>query len=465
MLLRPLVQPRLQTTQLSSHLTQISVKNNSTHAYENNEPVQECHPSLLIWCNDWWPLQNGSPFARSVASIIAIGFSFFGVPDAATATEYPFTNYFGVMFHNSMTVRLSLVTSMSASAPTTTTPTTGLLQLSTMLNSEQNSVGTPEKTTFSTISFAGGETSKPVRMATFPMPAEKKTFPAEKQSNKVDHRKETMRVRISEKALNPMKVQDGRPVIVDQLKVTSSPSLLDLKATQQSRSKQNQSEYNQYKSVPSDKPPPKTTIKGELQAIDLRKIAEENKIDVELLYKVDDRPLGIPSQPAIVKIDRDTFQIVKLSQPPLLKWLPPSLQTLIAPRFQTTRVLKSIPNDQLFLASVIAGSLTEMIRTTLLYPLGTVKARVQARTLRSTNRNRSLLRKLRVTWLTFLYETKRGDWYAGIIPSLLISIPASGVYSGVKEVSRRALSMVIPAPFFPALFHEDVATSSFLVHW
>ena len=121
------------------------------------------------------------------------------------------------------------------------------------------------------------------------------------------------------------------------------------------------------------------------------------------------------------------------------------MQPLVSGQFQSFKVLKSIPNEQLFVASVFAGSLTEIIRASLLYPLSTIKSRVQARKRKSliNNRKRSVRRRLRVTWLTFLYETKRGDLYAGLLPTLLISVPASGVYSGAKDVSKRVLSAAV----------------------
>lgn len=200
----------------------------------------------------------------------------------------------------------------------------------------------------------------------------------------------------------------------------------------------------------------KTSTKAtELQATDIKTIAEGNKIDVELICNDDQRPLDVSAP--IVKIDRETFQKVKVYQPPFfLQNLPSSIKQ----KFQSIKVLKSIPSEQLFLASVIAGSLTEMVRTSLLYPLGTVKVRTQARSSRSMNRRkpRSLLRKLRVTWLTFVYETKRGDLYAGILPSLLVTVPASGVYSGTKEVSRRAFSMAAQSQVFQNLFPGDVSS-------
>ena len=197
-----------------------------------------------------------------------------------------------------------------------------------------------------------------------------------------------------------------------------------------------------------------------LQTTGVKKIVDENKVEVELICNDCQRPLDVT--PPVVRIDRETFSKVKIYQPPYLQYLPSSVQPLISRQFQSVKVLKSIPSEQLFLASVFAGSLTEMIRTCLLYPLSTVKARVQARTVRgSANRKRPMLRKLRVTWLTFLYETKRGDWYAGILPTILITVPASGVYSGAKEVSRRAFSMAIQFQVIQNLFPGDADASSY----
>lgn len=188
------------------------------------------------------------------------------------------------------------------------------------------------------------------------------------------------------------------------------------------------------------------TKSKELQTSDIKTIAAENKIEVELKEST-----------AVIKIDRETFTKVKIVEPSFLRYLPSSVQPLISSQFKSVQVLKSIPDDQLFIASVVAGSATEVVRTTLLYPLSTVKSRVQARSLRSTNRKRKLLRKLKVTFLTFLSETKKGGLYAGALPSLLVTVPASGVYAGTKEVSRRAFTMVIP--FFQSVLpHDENAT-------
>ena len=183
---------------------------------------------------------------------------------------------------------------------------------------------------------------------------------------------------------------------------------------------------------------------SELKTTDLQTITKENKIDVELVCTDAQRPLD--STTPKVKIDREKLQKVKVYeyQPPFLQYLPSSMQPLVSKQFTSLQVLKSIPNDQVFIASVFAGSLTESVRVGLLYPLSTIKARVQARTSNSgSNKKRSLSRKLKLSWLTFIYEAKRGDLYSGILPSLLITVPASGVYSGAKEVSRRFFSILI----------------------
>ena len=191
----------------------------------------------------------------------------------------------------------------------------------------------------------------------------------------------------------------------------------------------------------------------------LQTIAESNRIDVELIDEDDQRPLD--SAAPILKIDRENFTKVIVYQPtPFLQYLPSSVQPLVSRQFQSLKVLKSIPNEQLFLASVFAGSLTEIIRTVLLFPLSTVKSRVQAR--KSRSRIRRPLKQLRLTWMTFLYETKRGEWYDGLLPSLLLSVPASGLYSGAKEVSRRVFSMVIQFQGQTLFGSQDPATASYI---
>jgi hypothetical protein len=203
---------------------------------------------------------------------------------------------------------------------------------------------------------------------------------------------------------------------------------------------------------------------GELKVIDVKTIAQEGRIEVELIYKQRPLDLAVP----IVKIDRETLQKVRAYQPPaFLRYLPSSVQPLVSGQFRSFKVLKSIPNEQLFVASVFAGSLTEIIRAVLLYPLSTIKSRVQARkrkSLKNNRKQRSVRRKLRVSWLTFLHETKRGDLYAGLLPTLLICVPASGVYSGAKDVSKRVFSMAVELNAFQNLAFASPYHSALVVN-
>jgi hypothetical protein len=233
---------------------------------------------------------------------------------------------------------------------------------------------------------------------------------------------------------------------------TTTPSVKDVFSSMKgdsvtATSKPDTQQKKQKKQITNTRPTSLQKTKSkELQTSDIKTIAAENKIEVELKEST-----------AVIKIDRETFTKVKIVEPSFLRYLPSSGQPLISSQFKSVQVLKSIPDDQLFIASVVAGSATEVVRTTLLYPLSTVKSRVQARSLRSTNRKRKLLRKLKVTFLTFLSETKKGGLYAGALPSLLVTVPASGVYAGTKEVSRRAFTMVIP--FFQSVLpHDENAT-------
>lgn len=264
---------------------------------------------------------------------------------------------------------------------------------------------------------------------------------------------------------NSAKLQAAKPPPLPQAPVTKSPSKVykdtvpTISMNMQLTNKQQIGTSTQIPQPPAVKPQKqiekKKTSDGDFQPIDVKKITDESKIEVELQLK---------DQSGSVKIDRETFQKVKTVQPKFLQYLPSSMQPLISRQFQSLKVLKQIPDDQLFEASVLAGSLTEMVRSTLAYPLGTVKARVQSRRSMSIGRrrNRTLLRKLKVTWLTFVHETKRGNLYAGILPTLLITIPASGVYSGVKEVSRRAIAMGMQSQFAASIFNDDSELTSYL---
>jgi hypothetical protein len=91
-----------------------------------------------------------------------------------------------------------------------------------------------------------------------------------------------------------------------------------------------------------------------------------------------------------------------------------------------------------------------MARTTLLYPLLTLENRIQAdiKTRMRTRMKRGKIKRLHlkrrvkiIKWNTIRHY-REGKLYAGLFPSLLVSVPATGVYYGVRDVSRRALTAV-----------------------
>ena len=260
----------------------------------------------------------------------------------------------------------------------------------------------------------------------------------------------------------------------------------------------------------------------ELAPVNFTKVAAENAINITLKDC---------SNGGCTQINGTSFQKVKIpdqqKQSPFTRFLPPFLRPA-APQ----TVIKDIPDSELILAATVAGSIIEMGRTTLLYPLSTVKTRIQARqqeqqkskqslrrkmerlsstssssmirpqqqnamngnltiseisaknsinaisynvsplpsnktsTLNVTNNNNnnnnilspqsskddqpkskrkktetSLRRRLRVLQLNIRRHTAEGNLYAGLLPSLLVSVPATGVYYSVRDVTKRALSV------------------------
>lgn len=159
-----------------------------------------------------------------------------------------------------------------------------------------------------------------------------------------------------------------------------------------------------------------------LKPVNITKLAAENTINITT-YVYDTHS---EKKTAAVYVDRKDFTIVKVKKLP--SWIPKNWR----PREKI-----EIPNSQLLAAAILAGSITEAIRTTALYPLSTVKARIQANP--RHRKARGWKRKAQLLYLSFLRSVKEGDLYAGVVPALLVTVPASGVYCGVRDVSNRLL--------------------------
>ena len=106
-----------------------------------------------------------------------------------------------------------------------------------------------------------------------------------------------------------------------------------------------------------------------------------------------------------------------------------------------------------------------MVRTTLLYPLVTLKNRIQAdikkrvRTRMKRGKTKRLhpKRRAKILQLNAIRHVREGKLYAGLFPSLLVTVPATGVYYGIRDVVRRSLNAV------PALGDIPIAVTAALV--
>jgi len=138
-----------------------------------------------------------------------------------------------------------------------------------------------------------------------------------------------------------------------------------------------------------------------------------------------------------VSIDSSNFTFNKVEKAKTPDWLP----KFLAPKSQ---VVKKIPNSELLVAATVAGSLTEIFRTSLLYPLQTVKVRVQADKNivdQGTSERPSLSEQIKSLGSNVREKIDEGNLYAGISPTLLVSVPATGIYYGVRDVTKRLLYM------------------------
>jgi len=158
-----------------------------------------------------------------------------------------------------------------------------------------------------------------------------------------------------------------------------------------------------------------------LKPVNVSALATENKINItEYVYDEGQR------KTAAVYVDRKDYTIVTVKRLP--KWIPKSWR----PKEKV-----EIPNSQLLAAAVLAGSATEILRTAVLHPLSTLKTRTMANP--RHRKARTLKRKLQVLLLSIRRSINEGQLYAGLAPSLLVTVPASGVYCGVRDVANRLL--------------------------
>jgi hypothetical protein len=167
---------------------------------------------------------------------------------------------------------------------------------------------------------------------------------------------------------------------------------------------------------------PAILLPKKLAPVNLTQVARETSLNVTLDYPK-----------TIVSLDHSTFQ--KKQSIKLPGWVPPYL-------VPQPVVIRIIPDSELLISAVVAGSAVEMFRTVLLYPLLTLKTRIQVdigKRQRTRQRQLLLARRWRVMQMNVRKHWRGGQLYAGVVPSLLVSVPATGVYYGVRDVVKRTL--------------------------
>ena len=206
------------------------------------------------------------------------------------------------------------------------------------------------------------------------------------------------------------------------------------------KQQQQQQQGNGESSTTTSKPPPqlksggstqqpKSSLveSGRLETINFTQVAKETNINITL-----------DCNGGCIEIDSKNFtKIRKPSKPP--RWLP----SFLTP---SPQVIKEISQEELFVAATVAGSVTEIFRTSLLYPLQTVKTRIQSDQHKYLRKPPPLVEQFKSLGTNVKKHVEEGNLYAGMTPTLLVSVPATGIYYGARDVSKRMLSMMPMLP-------------------
>ncbi len=126
-----------------------------------------------------------------------------------------------------------------------------------------------------------------------------------------------------------------------------------------------------------------------IDPIDIQKVLQQNKINVTITNNKSQSQIYINQ----TSLDKMSVPIPPLSSSspsssyspsfknkalPLSSWLKQNVNYQLKQRqYPYPQTVERIPDSKLFIASVIAGSFTEVIRSVVLYPITTIKSRVQ----------------------------------------------------------------------------------------
>ncbi len=198
--------------------------------------------------------------------------------------------------------------------------------------------------------------------------------------------------------------------------------------------------------------------KNTFEPIDIQKVALENKVNITL----DDK-----KENSKFYLNRTSFEKVRERTFP--SWVP----KIFLPKPQS---YARVSDAELVIASSFAGSLTEIVRFWISYPISTVKTRLQSVSASTNNtaptstpssapepnlstllptelsvKNEGvssssiapspLLEMLFMTYNNIRVEVKKGNLYAGFLPAAFVSVPASGAYFAVSDVMKKEIRM------------------------
>ena len=225
-----------------------------------------------------------------------------------------------------------------------------------------------------------------------------------------------------------LKQQQQQPgsSVTSSTTTTKSPTQPKTGTAQQPKSSVASSSSATMKSSQSTSSTTSFVESGRLETINLTQVAKETNINITLDCKA-----------GCIEIDSKNF--TKIRKPKTSRWLP----SFLTP---SPQVIKEISQEELFVAATVAGSVTELFRTSLLYPLQTVKTRIQSDQHKYLRKPPPLVEQFKSLGTNVKKHVEEGNLYAGIAPTLLVSVPATGIYYGARDVSKRFLSMMPMIP-------------------
>jgi len=204
--------------------------------------------------------------------------------------------------------------------------------------------------------------------------------------------------------------------------------------------------------------------------IDIQKVIKENTVNVTIRLGNDENTQ--------LYVNRTSFEELKIQE----KRKPGTWTPIFRFYHPKPEVVRKFNDKELFFASILAGSVTEVLRSTILYPIATVKTRVQVSRFSSAKEASlevhtstspldcdestqmsnatasnsppanvpvpvpvwylSIGNSIRTLISSIVTQTRAGTLYAGYLVSLITTVPAAGAFYGIREVTKRGIIQI-----------------------